>query len=108
MAEMPTSPYVEIRNGGHYLAGTRIGLDVIVRDFQEGKSPEDTWRAYPSIGSLAKVYGAITSLLEHPEAVESYLQDQDRLWEQLKRQHPIPPEMLQRLYRAKKLSRKSA
>ena len=108
MAEMPTSPYLDIRNGGYYLAGTRIGLDVIVRDFQEGKSPEDIWRAYPSSGRLAQIYGAITFLLEHPEVVEQYLQDQDRLWEQLKPQYPIPPEMLQRFYRAKEFSRKSA
>lgn len=34
--------------------------------------------AYPSIGSLAKVYGTITFILEHPNEVEAYLLDQDR------------------------------
>jgi len=28
---MPANQYVEIRNGGYYLAGTRIGLDVVDR-----------------------------------------------------------------------------
>jgi len=30
---MPTNEYVEVRNGGYYVAGTRIGLDVVVYDF---------------------------------------------------------------------------
>jgi uncharacterized protein (DUF433 family) len=107
MPEIPTSPYVEIRNGGYYVHGTRIGLDVIVPQFQEGKSPEAILQSYPSIGSLAKVYGAITFILEHPGAIEAYLCDQDRLWEELKQAHPLPPDMLERFYRARELSRKS-
>jgi hypothetical protein len=34
-----------------------------------------------SIGSLAKAYGAITFILEHPPEIEAYLGDQDRRWE---------------------------
>lgn len=107
MTGMPTNPYVEIRNGGYYVHGTRIGLDVILRDFQEGKSPEAILQSYPSIGLLAKVYGVITFILEHPQAMEGYLKDQDRLWEELKQAHPLPPDMLERFYRARELSRKS-
>ena len=75
----PTNEYVEGRNGGYYVAGTRIGLDVVVYDFRLGRSAEAIFEAYPSIGSLAKVYGAITFILEHPDAVEAYLKDQDRV-----------------------------
>ena len=31
---MPTNEYVEIRNGGYYVSGTRIGLDVVLYDFR--------------------------------------------------------------------------
>ena len=92
---MPTNEYVEIRNGGYYVAGTRIGLDVIVHDFRNGRSAEEIFDAYPSIGSLAKVYGAITFVLEHPAEVDSYLQDQIRLFEEIKKRHPMPAEMLE-------------
>jgi hypothetical protein len=54
---MPTSEYVELHNGGYYVVGTRIGLDVVTYDFQRGRSAEAIFEAYPSIGSLAKVYG---------------------------------------------------
>ena len=39
---MPTNEYVEIRNGGYYVAGTRIGLDVVTYDFRNGRSAEVT------------------------------------------------------------------
>jgi len=53
-------------------------------------------QAYPSIGSLAKAYGAITSVLEHPEAVEAYLAEQDALWKKLREEHQLPDEMQDR------------
>ena len=74
---MPTNEYIEVRNGGYYVAGTRIGLDVVVCDFRDGRSADAIFEAYPSIGSLAKVYGAITFILEHPKEIEAYLEDQD-------------------------------
>lgn len=60
MPEATANPYVEVREGGYYLSGTRVGLDTIVHEFQAGKSPEAILQSYPAIGSLAKVYGAIT------------------------------------------------
>ena len=99
---MPTNDYVEVRNGGYYLTGTRIGLDVVVYDFRRGRSAEAIFEAYPSIGSLAKVYGAITLILEHPDEVEAYLKDQGRIFEELKAQYPMPQDMIDRFERAKK------
>ena len=99
---MPTNEYVEVRNGGYYVAGTRIGLDVLVYDFRRGRSAEAIFEAYPSLGSLAKVYGAITFILEHPDEVEAYLKDQDRILEDLKAQYPMPQDMIDRFERAKK------
>ena len=51
---MPTSEYIETRNGGCYVAGTRIGLDVVTHAFRRGRTAEDILRSFPSIGSLAK------------------------------------------------------
>jgi uncharacterized protein (DUF433 family) len=98
----PTNEYVEGRNGGYYVAGTRIGLDVVVYDFRLGRSAEAIFEAYPSIGSLAKVYGAITFILEHPDAVDAYLKDQDRILDDLKAQYPMPQDMIDRFERAKR------
>jgi uncharacterized protein (DUF433 family) len=100
MATLPTNEYVEIREGGYYVAGTRIGLDILVHDFGAGKSPEAILAAYPTLGNLAKVYGAVAFILEHPEAVQSYLQDQEKIWTELRRKHPLPNDMHERFRRA--------
>src|SRR5262249_32633745 len=99
---MPTNQYVEIRNGGYYVKGTRVGLDVVVCDFRRGRSAEAIFEAYPSIGSLAKVYGVITFILEHPNEVEAYLKDQDCIFEKLKTEYPMPQDMVDRFERSKR------
>jgi uncharacterized protein (DUF433 family) len=101
MDTMPTNEYVEVHNGGYYVAGTRIGLDVLAHDFKRGRSADAILDAYPSIGSLAKVYGAITFILEHPAEVDAYLADQDRVFAEIRARYPMPAEMIERLERAK-------
>ena len=93
---MPVNEYVEVRNGAYYAAGTRIGLDVLVHEFSDGRSPESIFEAYPSIGSLGKVYGVLAFILEHPEAVEAYLKEQERRYEEIKARNPLPADMVER------------
>src|SRR5947209_9922078 len=64
--------YVEERDGGYYLAGTRVALDVIVHAFQDGESPEGILRSFPMAGPLVRIYGAITFYLENKETVAAY------------------------------------
>jgi uncharacterized protein (DUF433 family) len=95
----PANEYVEVRNGGYYVAGTRIGLDVVVHAFRRGRTAEAILDAYPSIGALARVYGAIAFILEHPTDIEAYLADQDRAFEEIKARYPMSPEMIERFER---------
>src|SRR5215831_8673417 len=78
--------YVEERDGGYYIAGTRISLDSIVHAFQEGESPEGILRSFPMAGPLVRTYGAITFYLENKDKVEAYLRDQERRWDALRKE----------------------
>jgi len=78
--------YVEERDGGYYIAGTRISLDSIVHAFQEGESPEGILRSFPMAGPLVRIYGAITFYLENKEKVGAYLRDQERRWDELRKE----------------------
>lgn len=98
---IPTNPYVETRNGAYYVAGTRLGLDIVADDYRNGRSAESIFEAYPAIGSLAKVYGAIAYILEHTQEIEAYLNDQDRRYGEIKTRYPLTPEMIERFERAK-------
>ena len=98
---MPPNQYVEVRENAYYVAGTRIGLDVVVYEFRDGRYPEEIFEAYPSIRSLAKLYGAITFILEHPSEIDSYMKEQGGRWEEFKARNPLPPEMAKRFERAR-------
>jgi uncharacterized protein (DUF433 family) len=109
MSSLPSNEYVEIREGSHYyVRGTRIGLDVLIHEFRRGETPESILQTYPSIGSLAKVYGAITFILEQPQVIESYLQQQEGPWNKFRTEHPIPDDMMERFSRTREnLSRRT-
>jgi hypothetical protein len=47
--------------------------------------------------------GAITFILENPRTVESYLADQERLWNELETNYPLPPDMRSRFEEGREL-----
>lgn len=74
------SEYIEQRNGGYYVAGTRISLDSVVYSFNEGQSPEAIQEDFPSL-KLAQIYGAIAFYLDHQAEIDQYLVDTEREFE---------------------------
>lgn len=67
------SEYIEERNGGFWIRGSRISLDSIVYAFADGQAPESIARAFPVL-NLEQVYGAIAYYLGNREAVDQHLQ----------------------------------
>ena len=93
------SEYIDERNGGYYVAGTRISLDSVVYSFKRGNSPEGIREEFPLL-ELWEIYGALAFYLANQEAVDKYLDDAEReidsncvpmsqekpeLWERLQR-----------------------
>jgi uncharacterized protein (DUF433 family) len=64
--------YVKQRDGGYWIAETRIALDSIVYAFKRGAAPESIQRAFPLL-TLEEVYGAITFYLAHEQEIDTYL-----------------------------------
>jgi len=73
-------PYIEERNGGYYLRGSRMSLDSIVYHWLEGQSAEQIRDSFPSL-RLVEIYGAITYYLEHQAEIDRYLKEGDALFE---------------------------
>ena len=94
------SEYIELRDGGYYVAGTRISLDSVVCAFNQGESPEQILEGFPLLGSVAKVYGAIAFYLDHKAEIDKYLEDAYREFEAnsipLSEENPALWERLQR------------
>jgi len=55
------------------IAGTRVGIETVLRDYQEGASPEEIVLRYPTL-SLERVHATITYFLANREKVEAYLE----------------------------------
>ena len=75
--EYPVSPYIEARDGGLYLAGTRVSLDSVVIRFQQGASPEKIVQSFPAL-RLSQVYGAIAYYLENETVIGEYIIEGER------------------------------
>jgi len=94
------SEYIEQRDGFYYVAGTRISLDSVVYAFNRGESPEQILEAYPLLGRLARVFGAIAFYLDHQPEIDKYLEDAKREFEAhgipMEQENPAPWEKIQR------------
>jgi len=93
------SDYIEQRNGGYYVAGTRISLDSVVYSFNECKSPEAIQEDFPLL-KRAQVYGGIAFYLDHQQEIDEYLARTEREFEEstipLQQSNPALWEKLQR------------
>jgi len=89
------------------LRGTRVGIETILRDYQQGASPEEIVLRYPSL-SLEQVHATITYYLANQEKFDSYMgrvtQKQEEDWQEQK-QHPS--EFMQELRRRLEQQRRS-
>ena len=66
-------PPLRVDEGGAVRVGnSRISLDLIVEQYENGMTPEDMVRAYDSL-ALADVYAAISYYLRYRDEVDVYL-----------------------------------
>lgn len=70
-------PLVRDTAGRLMVPGTRLSLDVLVADFNQGKTPESIHDAYETV-ALADVYAIFAYYLRHRAVVEAYLAEQVR------------------------------
>jgi uncharacterized protein (DUF433 family) len=79
---VPLAPW---EDGTIRITGTRITLDVVINQFKLGATAEQIHDSFPA-ASLKDIYGAIYYYLEHTDAVEAYMREQQqaasetRLW----------------------------
>jgi uncharacterized protein (DUF433 family) len=82
LAPILTKPYIEQRDAGYWLEGTRISLDSVVYSFLDGESPESIAQNFPLL-SLEQVYGAIAFYLANRELIDAYLAEGEAEFQRL-------------------------
>ena len=83
--------YVEQRECGYYVVGSRVSLDSVVYAFLRGESPEGIVESFPAL-NLEQVFGAVTFYLANRVRIDAYLRDGRvefaRMRDEARRKHP--------------------
>lgn len=72
------SYFAFLDSGEIRIRGTRVGIEIVLRDYLEGVAPEEIVLRYPTL-SLEQVRAAILYYLRHGDEINQYLKD---TWEQ--------------------------
>jgi len=99
--------YVEQRNEGYWIEGTRISLDSVVYSFLNGESPESIVQNFPLL-SLEQVYGSITFYLANREMVDLYMKEGEADFEELQRDCREKSPLLYQKLKSAKIERQTA
>jgi len=75
--------YIEQRDGGYWVAGTRVSLDSIVYAFLNGQTAESIAQSFPLL-TLEQVYGSIAFYLANQPEIDAYLKKAEADFEALR------------------------
>jgi len=82
--------YVQQRDGGYYITGSRVSIESIVHAFLSGESAETIAESFPAL--TLEVYGALAFYLAQRSRIDAYLDagkaEFDRLRSEARRNHP--------------------
>ena len=81
---MEAKTYVEHREGGYWVTGTRVSLDSLVYAFREGQTAESLAQSFPVL-TLEQVYGAIAYYLANRDMIDAYLREQEAAFTELQK-----------------------
>lgn len=92
--KLEPNPYLDLHAPDDVrVRGTRVHLETLVDEYDQGREPEEIAREYPTLDAEA-VYGVIAYILGHREAVDRYRTlclDRDRKLEAEHDQKSDPP-----------------
>lgn len=71
-------PLRQDASGALRIGDSRVPLELVIRAFQDGVTPEAIMQRYPAT-SLSDVYSVIGYYLRHSEEMETYLVERERL-----------------------------
>ncbi len=69
--------FIERRDGGFYVIGSRVPIDRLVWEYRNGEDPETIQSHYPTL-NLEQVIGAIAFYLNHKIEVEEVIEKRTR------------------------------
>lgn len=103
--ECESPPLREDETGAIRIGDSRVLLELVIRAFQDGASPETIVQRYSTL-SLSDVYITVGYYLRHQQEIESYLNERERLAESVRQRFSeIQPDL--NLIRARLLAQQT-
>jgi uncharacterized protein (DUF433 family) len=94
MATLETTivlPLTLTEDGTIRITGTRVSLDSVVHEYNQGATPEEIAVSFPAL-RIEDIYAAITYYLNNHEQVEEYLRQQEVDAEAIRRRIESAPD----------------
>jgi uncharacterized protein (DUF433 family) len=93
-------------HGAIRVGGTRVLLDLVIHEFQNGAGPEEIVEAYDAL-ALPDVYAVLSHYLRDPGPVDAYMRDREKeaaaLREKIEASQPPRADLRAKLMARKKL-----
>src|SRR5258708_7772536 len=99
MATLETTivlPLTLTEDGTIRITGTRVSLDSVVHEYDQGATPEEIAVSFPSL-RIEDIYATITYYLSHREQVEEYLRQQEADADAVRRRIESAPDYQQKM-----------
>ena len=93
--------FIERREEGFYLIGSRVPIDAVVWEYGNGEEPETIQAHYPTL-SLEQVEGAIRFYLDHKDEVQKVIAERRRAEEAYFAANPTPPDIVEKFERMRR------
>src|SRR5437773_1577890 len=77
------APLTELPNGAIRVTGSRIGLEIVIHQFQSGRTPEQIVEDFDSL-ALSDVYVLKAFYLDNKDKVEQYLREYEEAAEAMR------------------------
>lgn len=106
IAQSEAPPLSEDAAGAVRIGDTRVLLELVIRAFQDGATPETIVQRYSTL-ALPEVYAVIAYYLRHRRDVEEYLERRERKSEEVRQQIENQQDELSEI-RARLLSKRQA
>ena len=104
-------PLYRDETGSIRISNTRVLLELVIRAFQDGATPEEIVQRYSTL-QLADVYAVITFYLRHRKEVEDYLQEQEeaarKIRQEIEQDQPDLSHIRERIARIRQERQKNA
>ncbi|MCG9884343.1 MAG: DUF433 domain-containing protein [Cyanobacteria bacterium] len=86
--ECESPPLREDETGAIRIGDSRVLLELVIRAFQDGASPETIVQRYSTL-SLSDLYITIGYYLRHQQEIESYLTEREQLAESVRQRFSV-------------------